>query len=129
MINNKVKDSMIKKEDKEINSTNMLLRLLFYSEVFIFFVAILIIIIFGILLYIYFPTDAEVAQGIFTGFMAWIGAIVGFYFGQKPVRDVLTRLQEREKQNIQNVDLAEQEIENYHKQLSEIKKDLLELMG
>lgn len=49
------------------------------------------------MLYIYFPTNEEIAQGIFTGFMAWIGAIVGFYFGQKPVRDMISRLQEREQ--------------------------------
>ena len=96
---------------REIEDNKMIFKLCCLSEILIFIVAILIISVFAILLYIYFPTDQEVAQGIFTGFMAWIGAIVGFYFGQKPVRDVLTRLQERDKEIVKNLNVAKQTID------------------
>ena len=46
--------------------------------------------------------------------MAWIGSIIGFYFGQRPVREVLTRLQESEKEYIQKINIVERVIEKSH---------------
>jgi ABC-type antimicrobial peptide transport system permease subunit len=80
------------------NDKKLVYKILFISEAFIFVIALAIISIFAIVLIIYFPADEEVAQGIFTAFMAWIGAIIGFYFGQKPVRDVITRLEEKSEE-------------------------------
>ena len=95
-------------------NNNTIYRIHIYSEVFTFIIAILTVSIFAILLYNYFPTDQKIAQGIFTGFMAWIGSIIGFYFGQKPVREVLTRLQESEKEYIQKIIIVDEVIENSH---------------
>lgn len=90
---------MFSHDDKD---KKMLYKIFLMSEMFIFIIAVVIISIFAIMLYLHFPAKEEVAQGIFTGFMAWIGAVIGFYFGQKPVREILTRLEERNEEVIKN---------------------------
>lgn len=70
-------------------------RLSGISEYLQFIVAMTVVVAFLLLLGLHFPTDAQMAQTIFTGFIAWIGAIVGFYFGQKPVREITNRLEEQ----------------------------------
>ena len=106
-----------------IRNNNTIYRIHIYSEVFTFIIAILTVSIFAVLLYIYFPTDQKIAQGIFTGFMAWIGSIIGFYFGQRPVREVLTRLQESEKDITEKVNKATESL-TYSHELSELIKDV-----
>ncbi|TET89495.1 MAG: hypothetical protein E3J35_09695 [Methanomassiliicoccales archaeon] len=65
------------------------------SEYLQFGVAIVLIFGFFVLLAAHFPSDAQMAQSIFVGFIAWIGSIIGFYFGQKPVMQLTTRLEEQ----------------------------------
>ena len=55
--------------------------------------------------------------------MAWIGSIIGFYFGQRPVREVLTRLQESEKDITEKVNKATESL-TYSHELSELIKDV-----
>ena len=76
------------------NTKKSIFRMLWYQEFYIFIIALAIISIFAIMIFFHFPDDEQIAQGLFTGIMAWMGAIVGFYFGQKPVREVLTRMEE-----------------------------------
>jgi hypothetical protein len=70
-------------------------RLSGISEYLQFIFAMTVVVAFLLLLGLNFPADAQMAQTIFTGFIAWIGAIVGFYFGQKPVRDITNRLEDQ----------------------------------
>ncbi|MCK5290654.1 MAG: hypothetical protein KAR39_01390 [Thermoplasmata archaeon] len=70
-------------------------RLSGISEYLQFIFAMTVVVAFFLLLGLHFPADAQMGQTIFTGFIAWIGAIVGFYFGQKPVKDITNRLEEQ----------------------------------
>jgi len=67
-------------------------------ESHVFYIAVLIIVIVGILLFLYFPSDEKMANGLLTAVLTWISAIVGFYFGSKPVNEVVLRLEDKEKQ-------------------------------
>lgn len=107
---------------------NAVFRLCLLSEILIFIVAIIIICVFAILLFYYFPTNEESGQAIFTGFIAWIGAIIGFYFGQKPVRDVITRLQDKEREYAHRSELTDKAIDEYNYVVYKLNKELENLI-
>lgn len=52
--------------------------------------------------------DKEMVKIVITGFIAWMGTIIGFYFGQKPVREmtrqVKTLTKETEKAKMERKD-------------------------
>ena len=75
------------------NSTFSRSLFLWGPEFFQFIIAALLIAAFFSLLLLNFPSDEGVAQGIFTGFIAWIGTIIGFYFGQRPVKEISHNLE------------------------------------
>ena len=70
----------------------------FIVEGHIFQIAVLIIVLIGVLLIIYFPSDEKNGQMIFAALLTSLGTIVGFYFGQKPLSEVVSRLEDKEKQ-------------------------------
>ena len=73
-----------------------------------FIIAMFLISVFFVLLIAHFPSDAQMAQTIFVGFIAWIGAIIGFYFGQRPVKEVAGQLKEQTSKTAEeNADMVE----------------------
>lgn len=66
-----------------------------FSERTQLILAIFLITIFFILLISELPSDREMAEKIYVGFIAWIGAIMGFYFGQRPVREMAGQVEEQ----------------------------------
>lgn len=55
-----------------------------------------LVLVLGFLAFIFkFAGDKnDLVEKVIIGFIAWIGTIVGFYFGQRPVKEMMTRTQE-----------------------------------
>lgn len=51
----------------------------------------------GSLVYYFMSGDAEAVKLVGTTFGGWLGTILGFYFGQKPVEDFKKELKEERK--------------------------------
>lgn len=113
---------MENKDEKELKYEYYLL-----SERHVFYIAVLLITIVGVLLVLYFPSDEQIAQGLLTAILAWISAIVGFYFGSKPVSDVVSRLQGTEKEYAHRTELLDKTIDEYNN-IIKLSKDLEELI-
>jgi hypothetical protein len=57
------------------------------DDIFLFVLAFLMLVIFLIVVFwLVRPGDTNNIDKVITGFIAWIGAIIGFYFGNKPVK-------------------------------------------
>ena len=69
----------------------------FMAQRHIFYIAIVIIVMIGLLLILYFPSDEKNGQIIFSALLTSLGTIVGFYFGQKPLSEVVSRLEDKER--------------------------------
>ena len=104
-----------------------ILKILWYQELYLFLIALVIICIFGIMILVHFPDDEQIGQGLFMGFIAWIGAIVGFYFGQKPVREILTRMEETNKQVEEKKHIADKVLEEGYEASDFIEKLINEI--
>jgi hypothetical protein len=110
------------------NSNKFWKNVIFGSDFYQFFIAGILIIAFLIILSLNFPSDETYAQGIFTGFIAWIGTIVGFYFGQKPVKEISHNLEvQASKTSIESKRAKEaiKTIKFLNEQIEEIKRDLI----
>ncbi len=64
------------------------------DDVFPFVLALTMILTFFIIVYWFVrPADTDNVDKVITAFVAWIGAIIGFYFGNKPVKDLRKQVQ------------------------------------
>ena len=104
------------------NRDEMIIDICRTNERHIYYIAMTIITLFGVSIIICFPIYGNIPQGILTGFLAWIGSIVGFYFGQKPVSDVLNRLQENEREMRRKIEKADDISEKYHRASALLKE-------
>ena len=93
----------------------------------------------SIIFYFVTTEDKELIDKIITGFVAWMGTIIGFYFGHKPVKEMRNEMrilsEKNEKQNLryreQSINLDEtvelyetlkQKTDKLREYLKEIKK-------
>jgi hypothetical protein len=97
-----------------------------FKEVITGFLAVSIILY--ALLVLYFPLsksppDVANAESIFNLISAWVGVILGYYFGRVPAEKMAEEAKEAKEEVKETV---KTKLEAYHKQLSDIDKMLSE---
>jgi len=88
-----------------------------------FYLALVIVIGFlilcGMLFFIENPND--IAKIIVSGFVGWIGAIIGFYYGQRPIREELLQ---KTRAKTDSIEINEKLISEFRKAIEEIEKKI-----
>lgn len=69
------------------------------------------------------PGDADMVKLVLAAFIAWMGSIIGFYFGNKPVGELTTEVKTMSGEVVKQKKIAEEDTEN----LETVLKDYREL--
>ncbi len=92
------------------------------SESHIYYIAVLLIVMTGVLLILNIRFESELSSLMVSSLITWVGTIVGFYFGSKPVSDVVSRLQEKTEEHQRKMKIAEETVDEAYKMYSIAKE-------